>query len=73
MFTSSTQQRHQQWLLDEGHRYEDLAWLSFGLAAATATAATILFVRSPHDAEHHAQLAPVVSPQLTGVAASLSF
>ena len=62
-FDATTQLRYQQ-LLDEGHRFEVLAWTAFGLAGAAAIGATILFV-SHGDAE--ARIVPVVTPQGGGV------
>lgn len=53
----------------QGHRYEVLAWTSFGLAAACGIGATIFFVRASHEVE----VAPVVSPKQAGAAVTLRF
>jgi hypothetical protein len=73
-YTSSTAARLQQ-LLDEGHNYEHLSWLSFGLAAASAAAATTLFVtgRRASAVERAARVVPVVEPRGAGMAAVVSF
>jgi hypothetical protein len=73
-YTSSTAAKLQQ-LLDEGHNYEHLAWLSFGLAAVSAGAATALFVTGRHAApgERATRIVPVVQPGGGGVAAVVSF
>ncbi len=66
-FNAATQQRYQQ-LLDQGHRYEVLAWTAFGTAALTATAATIVFLTT-----HQERIAPLVAPQAAGVSLSGRF
>jgi hypothetical protein len=53
-------------LLDEGHRYADLAWVAFGAAAGFAAAATIWFV-------HDARVTPMVTPKEAGVALQARF
>jgi hypothetical protein len=64
-FDMKTQARYQD-LVDEGNRYEHLAWLSFGLAGATAIGAAILFL---HDGGGE-RVTPVVGPHGAGVAVS---
>ena len=73
-YTSSTAAKLQQ-LLGEGHNYEHLSWLSFGLAAAAAGGATALFVTGGHAAagEHAMRVVPVVEPGGGGMAAVGSF
>ena len=53
----------------QGHRYEVLAWTSFGLAAACGLGATFFFVRASHEVE----VAPVMSPKQAGAAVTLHF
>ena len=67
-FDAATQLRYQQ-LLDEGHRYQHLAWAAFGLAGATAVASAYLFWRHS-DAEI---VAPAVTPHGAGISATLRF
>ncbi|HUJ62838.1 MAG TPA: hypothetical protein VLX92_30255 [Kofleriaceae bacterium] len=66
---NATTQRNYKNLVDEGHRYQDLSWTSFGLAAGCAAVAAVLFVK----AHGEAQVAPAVTPQGAGVSASWSF
>lgn len=67
-FEGKTRERYDD-LVAEGRRYEVLAWTSFGLAAACAVGATIFFLRDRGDVE----VAPVVTPKETGVAATIRF
>ena len=67
-FEGKTRERYED-LLDEGRRYEVLAWSSFGLAAGCAIGATIFFLRDRGDVE----IAPVVTPKETGVSATVRF
>ncbi|MEO8844893.1 MAG: hypothetical protein ABI591_16630 [Kofleriaceae bacterium] len=73
VFDPSTQQRYQE-LLDEGHRYQYLAWGSFAIATGFAAAATILFVRD-HDEEDQQRVfvTPTASPTGAGVSATIRF
>jgi tetratricopeptide (TPR) repeat protein len=67
-FDEQTRERYEN-LMDEGRRYEVLAWTSFGLAAACGAAAAIFFMRDEGDVT----LTPVVTPKETGVSATLRF
>lgn len=67
-WNDKTQQRLDD-LNAQGHRYEVLAWTSFGLAAACGIGATFFFVRASHEVE----VAPVVSPKQAGAAVTLHF
>lgn len=58
-------------LVDEGRRYEKLAWVSFGLAALSAVGATVWFLTS--DDEPAVRIAPAVSRDGGGVSATLRF
>jgi hypothetical protein len=69
-FDVTTQQRYNE-LIDEGHRYEDLSWISFGLAGACATAATLLFLRG--GGTERATVAPLAAPHTGGLTATLRF
>jgi hypothetical protein len=65
-YDATTQKRYQD-LLDEGHRYEHLAWASFGLAAAAAGVSVYLFTR------HNDEVTPVVAPGTIGAQATIHF
>lgn len=67
-FDDKTRERYDD-LVAEGRRYQYLAWTSFGLAAGCALGATIFFLRDRGDVS----VAPVVTPNQTGVAATLRF
>jgi tetratricopeptide (TPR) repeat protein len=67
-FDAKTQERYDD-LIEEGRRYQVLAWTSFGLAAGCALGATIFFLRDRRDVG----VAPVVTPQQTGFQATLRF
>ena len=67
-FDAETRKRYDD-IMAEGRRYEVLSWTSFGVAAGCAVAATILFVRD----HKSVTVAPVVTPNETGVAATLRF
>jgi hypothetical protein len=73
VFDAKTQQRYQE-LLDEGHRYQYLAWGSFAVATGLAAAATILFVRD-HDEQEQQRVfvTPTASPTGAGVSATIRF
>ncbi|HVK86566.1 MAG TPA: hypothetical protein VM513_20750 [Kofleriaceae bacterium] len=51
-------------LVEEGERYDTLAWVSFGLAGASAIAAGVLFWRG---SEEQVQIAPTASATGAGV------
>lgn len=67
-YTPTTAKRYQD-LLDQGHRYEHLAWGAFGLAGACAIGAAILFARG----DGAVVVAPVAAPHEAGVAARVRF
>src|SRR5690606_36876975 len=67
-YDANTTKRYED-LIDEGRRYQCLAWTSFGLAAGCAIGATIFFLRDRGDVS----IAPVVTPKETGVSATLRF
>lgn len=67
-YDANTKERYED-LIDEGRRYEYLAWTSFGLAAGCAIGATIFFLRDGGDVS----VAPVLTPKETGVSATLRF
>lgn len=71
VFDAATQQRYAQ-LLDEGTRYEHLAWTAFALAGATALAATITFAYGRGE-DTTVQIAPTATPTSAGVSAALHF
>jgi hypothetical protein len=73
VFDAKTQQRYQE-LLDEGHRYQYLAWGSFAIATGFAAAATIFFVRD-HDEQEQQRVfvTPTASPTGAGVSATVRF
>jgi len=73
VFDAKTQQRYQE-LLDEGHRYQYLAWGSFAIATGFAAAATIFFVRD-HDEQEQQRVfvTPTASPTGAGVSATIRF
>lgn len=73
VFDAKTQQRYQD-LLDEGHRYQYLAWGSFAIATGFAAAATIFFVRD-HDEQEQQRVfvTPTASPTGAGVSATIRF
>jgi hypothetical protein len=62
-------------MIAEGHRYERLSWISFGLAGATAGAAAYLFWREHQRSEHAKPLTvtPTVSKDGAGVNAVIRF
>src|SRR5258706_12213262 len=67
MFDAKTAKRYQD-LVDTGHMYEHLSWVSFGVAGACAIGATILFLREPEH-EPRVTVTPIATPHETGVAA----
>ncbi len=68
---NATTAKHYQDLLDEGHRYEDLAWASFAVAGACAITAAILFETGP--SEHKLAVTPMAAPHTGGIAAAFRF
>jgi len=66
-FDAATRKRYGE-LIDEGHRYERLSWLSFGLAGATAVGAAVLFVLGGGDEDAPRRVTPVVMTTGAGVA-----
>ncbi|MEZ4360072.1 MAG: hypothetical protein R3B48_07825 [Kofleriaceae bacterium] len=69
-----TQERYQD-LVDRGQRYQTLSWVSFGLAAGAAAAATYWFLTQTGGEKRTSalRLAPLVSPRGAGLGASGSF
>ena len=68
---NATTAKHYQDLIDEGHRYEDLAWASFAVAGACAITAAILFETGP--SEHKLAVTPIASPHTGGIASAIRF
>jgi hypothetical protein len=71
-YDTATAKRYND-LLDQGHMYEHLSWVSFGVAGACAIGATILFMR---DSDSHAErvtVAPIATPREAGVTAVVRF
>jgi hypothetical protein len=66
-FDAATRKRYNE-LIDEGHRYEQLSWLSFGLAGATAVGAAVLFVLGGRDEAAPPRVAPVITTTGAGIA-----
>ncbi|HEY4179379.1 MAG TPA: hypothetical protein VGM90_21190 [Kofleriaceae bacterium] len=64
-----------QALLDQGHRYEHLSWVSFGLGAGCGIAAAVLLYTAHHedDEEDRLSIAPSISPTGAGVQALVHF
>jgi hypothetical protein len=69
-YDEETRQRYDD-LLDEGARYERLAWTAFGLAAGCAVGATIFFVRASREPD--VAITPVVTTTTTGASVSFRF
>jgi hypothetical protein len=63
-FDAATRKRYDE-LLDDGRRYQTLAWTAFGLAGAAAVAVTVLF--SVGGDEPAPAIAPVIGPRGAGV------
>jgi hypothetical protein len=70
-YDATTATRYQD-LIDQGHRYQDLSWASFGIAAGFTAAAASWFVHDYNEARRWAVI-PVATPQSTGVGASVRF
>jgi tetratricopeptide (TPR) repeat protein len=67
-FDAQTRQRYDE-LVAQGRRYERLSWAAFGLTAAAAAGAAVLFVLGDRDeAAPPPRVAPVVTPTSAGVA-----
>ena len=67
-FDAQTKQRYDD-LVDQGHRYQYLSWVSFGLAGAAGVAAAILFVTGGRDDDARPpRVTPVVTTTSAGVA-----
>jgi len=64
-FDAQTRKRYDD-LVDQGRRYQHLAWAAFGLAGAAAVGVTLLFTVG-RDAEPAPRIAPVVGPRSAGV------
>jgi hypothetical protein len=73
-FDATTAARYQD-LVDRGERYQTLSWVSFGLGAAAAAAATYWFVTAERaaPASARARLTPVLAPGAAGVGARWGF
>ncbi len=69
-FDEATQARYDE-LVAEGERYERLSWIGFGLAAATAVTATVLFTTRKTDTR--VQVLPSVGKDSAGVSAGFAF
>lgn len=72
VFDATIAKRYQD-LLDEGHRYQYLAWASFGVATGFTVAAALLFVHDHNEHEKRLLLAPTASPTGAGVSATIRF
>ncbi|HLL23434.1 MAG TPA: hypothetical protein VK427_14955, partial [Kofleriaceae bacterium] len=70
VFDTRTRKRYDD-LVAEGERYERLSWVSFGLAAGLAAAATVWFYAGRD--EHTPVITPTVSPGGAGATATLRF
>jgi hypothetical protein len=69
-YDTLTAQRYHD-LIDQGHRYEELSWVAFGLGSACGLAAGILFWKQgPRET---LVVTPLASPHSGGVSASLRF
>ena len=75
-FDATTQSRYNDHV-DEGHRYQYLSWAAFGLAGGAAIAAAIVFAMGGDESAEHptkaARIAPTISPNTLGMAASFRF
>ena len=65
-FDAQTRKRYDD-LLDQGRRYQHLAWAAFGLAGAAAVGVTVLFTVGRGDDEPAPRVVPVVGPRGAGV------
>ena len=69
-FDSSTRKNYND-LVDQGRRYQHLAWAAFGAAGAASVGAALLFWLDDHPSERTPseapRIAPVVSPHSAGV------
>jgi hypothetical protein len=72
VFDTTIAKRYQD-LLDEGHRYQYLAWASFGVATGFTVAAALLFVHDHNEHEKRMLLVPTASPTGAGVSATIRF
>jgi hypothetical protein len=72
VFDTTIAKRYQD-LLDEGHRYQYLAWTSFGVATGFTVAAALLFVHDHNEHEKRLSLVPTASPTGAGVSATIRF
>lgn len=72
VFDPTIAKRYQD-LLDEGHRYQYLAWASFGVATGFTVAAALLFVHDHNEHEKRMLLVPTASPTGAGVSATIRF
>ena len=60
-------------LTRDGRRYEVMSWMSFGVAGLAAVAAFSLFIGDRHEHAQRTVIAPTVSSDGGGVAASMRF
>lgn len=62
-------------LIAQGHRYEQLSWITLGLGAGCGIAAAVLLYQAHHqdDAEDGVSIAPALSPSSAGVQALVRF
>jgi hypothetical protein len=74
VFDERTQKTYDA-LISDGHRYEVLSWVSFGLAGAAAAGATVLFLHGSGAEQLHrtVRITPTVRRDGGGVAATISF
>lgn len=71
-YDTATAKRYND-LLDQGHTYEHLSWVSFGVAGACAIGATILFLRDSDSHGERVTVAPIATPREAGVSALVRF
>ena len=70
VYDAKTEARYHE-LLDQGHRYEHLSWVSFGIAGALGAAAAVRFY---FDSKSESlQIAPQIAPGTAGVQATVRF
>ncbi|HMG54187.1 MAG TPA: hypothetical protein VK601_11905, partial [Kofleriaceae bacterium] len=65
-FDAQTRKRYDD-LLDQGRRYQHLAWAAFGLAGAAAVGVTVLFTVGRDAEPAPPRVTPVVGPRGAGV------